>query len=595
MLNDSIEGRMNDTADNTARAGEADGRRREPSGRVWGRGTLLGLMALTALLTFAVLALAFSIFERKQEGRQPFVRVVEVNEGTSDPAVWGANWPREFDSYQRTVDVTRTRYGGSEAMPQQKLDRDPWLRRMYSGYAFSIDYRDRRGHAYMLGDQEATERVTKKPQSGACLHCHASIVPTWRRLGAEALGQPVSLTDFQWPAVMKGFEVASGMTYAQAHAELLRTPDGSPGEAGPMPGGSSVANVTPANTDGQPAATAPTTREALAGHAGEAHPVACIDCHAPGDMQIRVTRPGFVRGIQALANSADPLPHLPSVERWRQGSRAEPYDPNRDASRQEMRSFVCGQCHVEYYCATKETLFFPWDNGLKVEQIERTYDEHKFPDGTPFMDFKHGETGAPVYKAQHPEFELWSQGIHARSGVSCADCHMPYVREGAMKVSDHWVRSPLLDNNVNRACQTCHKWPEAELQARAFAIQDRTHHLTQRAAAALVDMLDAIRAAKAAGATDEQLAGAYKLQRSAQWRLDFISSENSMGFHADQESARVLGEAIDLARQGQVAALSLRAPAAPAVEAAEPPLIGVTPADRAPKARYEDLDAAPQR
>src|SRR5204863_9215687 len=131
------------------------------------------------------------------------------------------------------------------------------------------------------------------------------------------------------------------------------------------------------------------------------------------------------------------------------------------------------------YCGPKETLFFPWDNGLGVEDIEKTYDGHKFPDGSPFADWIHGETGAPVYKAQHPEFETWSQGVHARSGVACADCHMPYVREGAVKVSDHQVRSPML--NVARACQTCHRAPEKELEDRVRVIQKRTHDLMDRA------------------------------------------------------------------------------------------------------------------
>src|SRR5690606_32404641 len=132
------------------------------------------------------------------------------------------------------------------------------------------------------------------------------------------------------------------------------------------PGGSSTEVETPANLSG-----APTTREALAGHVGEAHPVSCIDCHDPQSMVVRVTRPGFINGIAALAASDEPVPHLPSVERWRQGNRREPYDPNTEASRQEMRSFVCGQCHVEYYCASRMTLTFPWGNGLKVEQIEQ--------------------------------------------------------------------------------------------------------------------------------------------------------------------------------------------------------------------------------
>jgi nitrite reductase (cytochrome c-552) len=147
---------------------------------------------------------------------------------------------------------------------------------------------------------------------------------------------------------------------------------------------------------------------------------------------------------------------------------------------------------------------------------------------------------------------MWSQGIHARAGVACADCHMPYQRQGALKVSDHWVRSPLL--NVARACQPCHSVPEAELLARVATIQDRTHALMDRAAAAAVDMLDAIVIAQRGGASAERLAEARALQRKAQWRLDFVNAENSMGFHADQESARVLAEAIDFARLAERAA-----------------------------------------
>jgi nitrite reductase (cytochrome c-552) len=275
-------------------------------------------------------------------------------------------------------------------------------------------------------------------------------------------------------------------------------------------------------------------------------------------MHVRVTRPGFVRAIATLAEAEAPVPHLPSIERWRRGDRRQPYDPNVHASRREMRSYVCGQCHVEYYCASKETLFFPWAKGLKAEQMEALYDEHKFPDGTPFFDFVHAETGAPAYKAQHPEFELWSQGVHARSGVSCADCHMPYERQGATKVSSHRVRSPLL--NLNRACQTCHNVPEEELREKVATIQGRTSALLQTAAAAMVDMLDATVRAKEAGATDDELQPIYQLQRKAMWRLDFVSSENSLGFHADQEAAKILAESIDYSRQAHVKALELRPP-----------------------------------
>jgi nitrite reductase (cytochrome c-552) len=167
-------------------------------------------------------------------------------------------------------------------------------------------------------------------------------------------------------------------------------------------------------------------------------------------------------------------------------------------------------------------------------------------------------------KAQHPEFEMWSQGIHARSGVSCADCHMPYQREGAIKVSNHHVRSPML--NVAAACQTCHRIPETELMARVELIQDRNRALLTRGQEALVALIGGLADARKAGVADEALEKARALQRRAQWRLDFVYAENSMGFHASQEAARILAEAIDYARQGQLAmpaAASTPRPAAP--------------------------------
>jgi nitrite reductase (cytochrome c-552) len=146
---------------------------------------------------------------------------------------------------------------------------------------------------------------------------------------------------------------------------------------------------------------------------------------------------------------------------------------------------------------------------------------------------------------------MWNQGIHARSGVACADCHMPYVRVGALKISDHHVRSPLL--NVSGACQTCHHWPEAELVARAETIQRRTVGLRDKAMDALVALIADIEAAKAAGASDAELGPARRAQRRGQFYLDFVESENSNGFHAPQEATRILGEAIDQFRKGQVA------------------------------------------
>ena len=432
------------------------------------------------LVTAATTALLVNIFERKQEARNPFFRVVEINDTIDDPAVWGKNFPQQYDLYLRTVDQVRTRYGGSEAVERtpteadprsvvarERLEQDPRLKTIWAGYAFAVDYRQKRGHAYMLDDQMYTERQHVVKQPGTCMHCHASVYLPYKRLGGGDL--------------FRGFEAMNRMPYFEAR-KLVQ------------------------------------------------HPVSCIDCHDPSTMQLRITRPAFIEGIRAYKAS--------------QG--VANYDVNRDATRQEMRSYVCGQCHVEYYFQGPEKrLVYPWQNGLKVDQIYAYYQQIGFKDWT------HADTGAPLLKAQHPEFETWNQGIHARSGVACADCHMPYRRIGALKISDHHVRSPLL--NISNACQTCHRWPEQELKARVEAIQERVFSLRNQAMDAVVDLIHDIQAAQKPGASAEGVTKAQAAQRQAQFYLDFVEAENSTGFHAPQETLRVLAESINIARQGQLA------------------------------------------
>lgn len=440
----------------------------------------IAIAIASTLAAVAGVALLVNILERKQEGLNPYYRVVELTDTTISAETWGKNFPMQYDDYRRTVDQVRTRFGGSEAVPrtptdadprsivsQSRLEEDPRLKTMWAGYAFAADFREERGHAYMLEDQIFTERQRVAAQPGTCLHCHASVYVAYKRAGDGDL--------------IKGFEKVNQMPYAEA---------------------STLVN----------------------------HPVSCIDCHDPNTMQLRVTRPGFIEGIRALKASQG----LPN------------YDVNSMATRQEMRAYVCGQCHVEYYFKGKEKrLTYPWANGLRVDDIMAYYDDVKFKDWT------HAETGAEVLKAQHPEFELWNQGIHARSGVSCADCHMPYKRVGAMKISDHHVRSPLL--NINRACQTCHRWSEEELRSRAESIQEKTYTMRNIAINALVDLINDLRSARRAGADNARLSLARNYQRQAQFYIDFIEAENSMGFHAPQEATRILGEAINFARLGQVA------------------------------------------
>lgn len=442
------------------------------------------VIILVAFIAFAVTiigaALLTNIIERKNEARNPFYRVVELTDDTADPEIWGKNFPLQYDSYKRTVDQERTRYGGSEALQKQptnadprsvvaqsRLEEDPRLKTMWDGYAFAIDFREERGHFYMLEDQTFTERQNVTTQPGSCINCHASAYTAYKKLGGGD--------------IFKGFAVLNKMPYTEARKEV-------------------------------------------------SHPVACIDCHDSQTMQLRITRPAFIEGMRVFKAS--------------QG--IQNYDVRTQATRQEMRTYVCAQCHVEYYFKGDEkTLTYPWSKGLKVENIQAYYDEvqHK--------DWVHARTGANVLKAQHPEFEMYNQGIHARAGVACADCHMPYERTGAMKVSNHHVRSPLL--NINQACQTCHKASEEELKFRAETIQTRTYNLRNIAMDALVQLINEIQTAKNAGKTDAELQSARDFQRKAQFYVDFVEAENSMGFHAPQEATRILGESINFSRLGQMA------------------------------------------
>lgn len=403
-----------------------------------------------------------------------------ITDETEDPAIWGQEYPAEYATYRKTVDQVRTKYGGSEALPrtpdqadprstvsQSKIEEDPRLKTMWAGYAFSVDFREERGHAYMLEDQTFTKRQAVVKQPGSCMQCHASVYLPYKKLGNGDL--------------FEGFRKMNAMPYSDARKIVQ-------------------------------------------------HPVACIDCHDPETMSLRVTRPGFIIGIRELKAF--------------QG--VKDYDVNKQASQKEMRAFVCGQCHVEYYFkGTDKQLSYPWSKGLKVEQITAYYDE------AGFKDWVHKQSGAPALKAQHPEFEMWNQGIHGRSGVTCADCHMPEIKFQGQTITDHQVNSPLL--KIEASCTKCHRNVKPdELKRRVETEQDRFYKQRNVAMDALMGLIGDIEKAKSAGKSDQELEAARYLQRRAQFYLDFVEAENSTGFHAPQEALRILGDSVNYARQGQL-------------------------------------------
>lgn len=255
------------------------------------------------------------------------------------------------------------------------------------------------------------------------------------------------------------------------------------------------------------------------------NPIGCANCHEAGTMRLVVTNPALDEALKAQGKD------------WK------------TFTRQEMRTVVCANCHVEYYFkGDGKYLTFPWENGTRIEQIEEYYKAENF------TDWKHPDSQAAMIKMQHPDFELFSAGsTHYAAGVSCADCHMPYTRDGAVKFSTHNVQSPLVESG--RACAACHT-DVAYVVARVTDIQQQVADTMSSTENAIVDAIAAIKEAGASSSADAALLEeARQLHRSAQLRWDFIAAENSMGFHNPEEALRILATATDLARQAQIKAV----------------------------------------
>lgn len=249
--------------------------------------------------------------------------------------------------------------------------------------------------------------------------------------------------------------------------------------------------------------------------------IGCADCHDPKTMNLRISRPALKEAFERRGEDIT------------------------KATFQEMRSLVCAQCHVEYYFKGEGNyLTFPWDKGRTVEAMEEYYDEAGFKDWT------HKISKAPMLKAQHPGWELFQQGIHAQRGLACADCHMPYAREGGVKYTNHHMQSPLAD--INSTCQVCHRESEAELIKNVYDRQDKCNEIRMNAEKQIVRAH--IEAGKAweAGATEAEMKQALTLIRHAQWRWDFSVASHGGPFHAPLEVARMLSSALDKAREARM-------------------------------------------
>jgi nitrite reductase (cytochrome c-552) len=254
------------------------------------------------------------------------------------------------------------------------------------------------------------------------------------------------------------------------------------------------------------------------------NPIGCANCHEAGTMRLIVTNPSLEIALKAEGKD------------WHA------------FTRQEMRTVVCANCHVEYYfVGDKKILTFPWTDGTRIDQIVGYYNNINF------KDWDYPGTGTPMLKAQHPEYEMYTaDSTHYKAGVACADCHMPYVREGAAKFSSHNVHSPLL--NPEQACGQCHTDTDYVV-TRVNEIQNQVYNTKIETEDALIDAITALKAAAADPNADTDLLDqARQLHRKAQFMWDFISAENSMGFHNPEYILKILADSTNLARQAQMLA-----------------------------------------
>lgn len=250
------------------------------------------------------------------------------------------------------------------------------------------------------------------------------------------------------------------------------------------------------------------------------NPIGCADCHEAETMNLKISRPALIEGFE---NSGQDISK---------------------ASQQDMRSLACAQCHVEYYFSPEgKYLIFPWHNGLSMEGAEQYYDS------IGFSDYTHKLSRAPIIKAQHPDYEIYKTGIHAQRGVSCADCHMPYVSEGGVKYSSHHVRSPLA--NINSTCQVCHRESEETLREAVYERQRSATQIRNRVEKELASAHIEAKFAWDKGATENQMKDVLQLIRQAQWRWDYAVASHGGSFHSPVEFQRILSMSLDRAHKAR--------------------------------------------
>lgn len=421
------------------------------------------LLIATIVVVFLLGLLASNITNRKAEARFAYMPKVDIDPNEANNAKWGEYFPREYQSFMKTLDTTFQSYN-SAAGHKDMLEDSPRLVVLWAGYGFAKDYNAPVGHGYAIEDIQNTLRTGGPtgpgtgPMPATCWTCKSPDVP--RLMNEKGIAE---FYEGKWAD--KGPEVTNA--------------------------------------------------------------IGCADCHDAENMSLKISRPALVEAFEAMNKDIN------------------------QASHQEMRSLVCAQCHVEYYFDKKiegkegvPYLKFPWKNGMSVEEMEAYYDEIEFSDWT------HKISKAPMLKAQHPGYEVFQTSVHAKRGVSCADCHMPYKTEGGQKFTDHHIQSPLA--NPANSCQVCHRQETDALVADVYERQRKNKAEAVELEKLLVRAHVEAGKAWELGATEEQMKPILMDIRHAQWRWDYSVASHGASFHSPLEVSRIMTSGTRIAQEARL-------------------------------------------
>jgi formate-dependent nitrite reductase cytochrome c552 subunit len=286
------------------------------------------------------------------------------------------------------------------------------------------------------------------------------------------------------------------------------------------------------------------------------HALNCFFCHDPHSAKPRIVRDGL---IQALTR-----PEKDTL--WHRDARAGKLEVKDMGLRGYTRkiglldrydtNLQCGQCHVEYNCnpgtdlATGQpigmtdvrTNHFPMKN---VNEIAKHYTDLKF------RDFKHGITGALLWKAQHPDVETYYGSKHQQAGVECSQCHMPKVKDKktGKTYTSHWQTSPK--HYLKETCLQCHQgWTEKQANYVIDSLKNKQQGKMRKAEFWLTRMIDKFEEARGAGVDEAVLNQVRDKHYEAHVHWEWWAAGNGTYFHNPDQSIESINKSMVISQEG---------------------------------------------